>query len=103
MTIDLEDLHALCGVHPESVGPLVFRAAVALQRRHRPGVNLSCEVQNRPSKEELRWRERDQQAEAHEDFNRSTEEGAEAIALALSGARYGWRVERRLQSPLGAG
>lgn len=32
-----------------------------------------------------------------------SEEGAEAIALALSGACYGWSVERRLQSRAAGG
>lgn len=38
-----------------------------------------------------------------EDFNRVTEEGAEALALALTGRRCGWKVKRRLQSRLSEG
>jgi hypothetical protein len=43
--IDLEDITNLCpGLREESAGPLAFRAIVALQRRHRPGVNLTGTV-----------------------------------------------------------
>jgi hypothetical protein len=38
-----------------------------------------------------------------EDFNRTTEEGAEALALALAGRRCGWTVKRRLQARLSEG
>jgi hypothetical protein len=96
--IDLDALEAATGLKAESARVLAFRAALALQRRHRPGVVLSCDVAGKLSEEELHWAERPPDSELHEDFNRVTEEGAEAIALALAGHNRKWRVLRRLQS-----
>jgi hypothetical protein len=53
--------------------------------------------------EVLAWKERPAELADTEDFNRVTEEGAEALALALAGRRCGWSVRRRLQSRLSEG
>ncbi|WP_434041898.1 MULTISPECIES: hypothetical protein [Sorangium] len=102
--IDLEDVANLCpGLPAESAGPLAFRAVIALQRRHRPGVSLTGTVRGQSLHEALKWKDRPPHLARMEDFNRSTEEGAEALGLALAGRRCGWRVKRRLQSRLSEG
>lgn len=101
--IDIDALAAMLGLPEDSVRPLAHRAAVALERRHAPGVHLAARVQGAAIDEEIRWRKRDPGASAHEDLSRTTEEGAEAIALALSRVHRSWRVERRLQSRLAEG
>jgi hypothetical protein len=100
VTIDLEALHATTGLREDSAIVLELRAAVALQRRHRSGVRLIGDIRAERIDEEIVWRERASDIAVHEDFNRATEEGAEAIALALAGVRCSWRVRRRLQSTL---
>jgi hypothetical protein len=102
--IDLDDVAGLCpGLRAESAEPLAFRAVIALQRRHHPDVELSGTMRGKDLREALKWKERPAQLAQMEDFNRVTEEGAEALALALSGRRCGWRVKRRLQSRLSEG
>jgi hypothetical protein len=102
--IDLDDVAGLCpGLRSESAEPLVFRAVIALQRRHQPGVQLSGSLRGEELREELSWRERPAHLAEMEDFNRVTEEGAEAIVFALTGQRCGWKVKRRLQSRLSEG
>jgi len=54
-------------------------------------------VRGKELREPLKWQSRPATLPEMEDFNRATEEGAEALALALAG-RCGWRVKRRLQS-----
>lgn len=101
--IDLEVLADVLGLPGDTVSPLAHRAAVALERRHRPGAHLSGTVQGTTIDEEVRWRNRSPGAAIYEDLNRVTEEGAEGIALALARLHRGWRVERRLQSRLAEG
>jgi hypothetical protein len=102
--IDLDDVANLCpGLHAESAKPLAYRAVMALQRRHRPGVELSGTMQGNGLPEALKWEERPAALAHLEDFNRVTEEGAEALSLALTGRRCGWSVKRRLQSRLSEG
>lgn len=97
--IDLDDAAGLCpGLLAASAEPLAFRAVIALQRRHRPGVELSASMRGKEAREALKWKDRPAELAKTEDFNRVTEEGAEALALALAGRRCGWRVRRRLQS-----
>ncbi len=99
--IDLDDLEDLCpGLPAQSAGPLAFRAAVALQRHHEPGVELIATVRDQPLREEVRWTKRPARSAATEDFDSVTEEGAEALALALAFRQCGWRVKRRLQARL---
>lgn len=102
--IDLDDAEALCpGLPAESARPLAFRAMVALQRRHAPGVALAANVRDKAAQEEVQWAPRPAEIAATEDFNKVTEEGAEALALALAWRRCGWRVRRRLQASLAEG
>ena len=101
--IDLEALADAAGLPEDAAAPLAHRAAVALERRHRPGVRLTGALRGAALDEELQWRPRSAEAAAYEDVNRVTEEGAEAIALSLACSRCSWRVERRLQSRLAEG
>ncbi len=102
--INLDDLVSLCpGLRAESAEPLAFRAVIALQRRHSPRVKLSGLVRGMKLRDALTWKERSAALAALEDFNRVTEEGAEALALAIAGRGCGWTVKRRLQSRLSEG
>ena len=102
-TIDLDVPASAVGMPEEAADILGYRAVVALQRRHSPGVHLAVMVENERSFEQLQWRQRDRSAALYQDMNRVTEEGAEAIALALACSRGGWRVQRRLQSRMAEG
>ena len=83
--IDLDDLDGLCpGLPKESAGPLALRACVALERRHAPGVTLDVALQGTPEREEIRWSKLRASVAPTQDDLRVTEEGAVAIALALS-------------------
>lgn len=103
MTIDLD---ALVTLHPdlpdEVAGMMAFGAAIALQRRHAPGVALAVTLADAPSEEEdLVWKARDTKAADKVDDKRATEDGAEAITLGVVGRyRPSWRLVRRLQSRL---
>lgn len=101
--IDLEKLAPLLSVPNDTAAPLAHRAAVALERRHQPGVHLTGTVRGNVVDEELRWRSRAPEGAVYEDINRVTEEGAEAIGLALACSTCAWRVERRLQARLAEG
>ena len=102
--IDLEDLERLCpGLPKESAGPLALRACVALERRHSPGVALDATVHGEPQRQELRWSKLPATVAPTQDDLRVTEEGAVAIALALSARHCRWRVVRCLQARLGEG
>ncbi len=101
--IDLDDLASAVGLPEDAAQILAYRAVIGLQRRHSPGVHLEIDVQDRRSREQLAWRQRERSAALYQDMNRVTEEGAEAIALAVACTRGGWRVERRLQSRLAEG
>lgn len=102
--IDLDDLDGLCpGLPKESAGPLALRACVALERRHAPGVTLDMALQGAHKREEIRWSKLPPGVAPTQDDLRVTEEGAVAIALALSARHCRWRVVRCLQSRLGEG
>jgi hypothetical protein len=102
--IDLDDLEGLCpGLPKESAGPLALRACVALERRHSPGVALDATIHGAPVRDELRWSKLPATVASTQDDLRVTEEGAVALALALSARQCGWRVVRCLQSRLGEG
>jgi hypothetical protein len=101
--IDLEVLPDVLGLPADCVTPLAHRTAVALERRHRPGVHLTGNVQETAIDEEIHWRPRTPGAATYEDINRVTEEGAEALALALACSKAAWRIERRLQARLAEG
>ena len=102
--IDLDDLERLCpGLPKESAGPLALRACVALERRHAPGVVLGATIHGAPEREEIRWSKLPDSVAPTQDALRVTEEGAIAIALALSARHCRWRVVRCLQARLGEG
>lgn len=102
--IDLEDLEGLCqGLPKESAGPLTLRARVALERRYAPGIAFDVIVDGVPLSEEIRWLKLPARVAQTQDELRVTEEGAVALALALSSRHCRWRVIRCLQSRLGEG
>jgi hypothetical protein len=102
--IDLDDLEGLCpGLPKESAGPLALRACVALERRHSSGVALDATVHGAPAWEEICWSKLPARVASTQDDLRVTEEGAVAIALALSARHCRWGVVRCLQSRLGEG
>jgi hypothetical protein len=76
---------------------------VALERRHSPGVILDANVDGAPKREEIRWNKLPVRVAPTQDDLRVTEEGAVALALALSARQCRWRVVRCLQSRLGEG
>ena len=84
--IDLDALAGTLGLPEETVTPLAHRAAVALERRHQPGIHLVGTVQGATTDDEIQWRRRHPNASAYEDLNRVTEEGAEAITRARAAA-----------------
>jgi hypothetical protein len=99
------DLDALVALHPdlpdEVAGMMAFGAAIALQRRHAPGVALAVSLAGAPLEEDLVWRARDSKTADKLDDKRATEDGAEAITLGVVGRhRPRWRLVRRLQSRL---
>lgn len=98
--IHLDALHAS---HPSlpawQVEAYVGCAAIALQRRHAPGVVLLLTLDAAEIGEELTWEQRPRKEALMVDDKRVTEDGAECIALALVAAhRKHWRLVRRLQS-----
>ncbi|WP_437675753.1 hypothetical protein [Sorangium sp. So ce131] len=100
------DLEALVELHPglpdEVAGMMAFGAAVALGRRHEPGVLLALDLAGKSSDDELVWRKRGAVTADKIDEKRATEEGAEGIALGIVGHhRPRWRLVRRLQSGRG--
>ena len=77
---------------------MVGRAALALERNaHAPGVKLSLDLQRVLSNAALSWLGADLAKIDMHDHNRITEDGAEAVALALAHRHHDWRVIRRLQ------
>jgi len=77
---------------------MVGRAALALERNaHTPGVGLSLDVERVLSKGLLSWPAADLTRVDQHDHNRITEDGAEAVALALAHRHRAWRVIRRMQ------
>ena len=96
MSLDLDELRAR---HPvlsaARAHDLSENAAFALQRRHVAGVALSIVAHENMSSMPLVWRRRETEP-VHLDAVRVTEDGAEAIALALVHELEGWTIHRRL-------
>jgi hypothetical protein len=98
MKLDLEGLRIRHAQLPmEHASDLGLHAAVALARRHAPGVEMRSTVLLEQYSHVLSWTVRSAGAAQQLDENRATELGAEAIALSLVHATRGWVVRRRLQ------
>jgi hypothetical protein len=97
--IDLADLREMHPRLPTDLALLmVGRAALALERNaHASGVRLSLDLERVLSSGVLSWPGADLGKIDQHDHNRITEDGAEAIALALAQRHRAWRVIRRMQ------
>lgn len=89
-------------MHPRIASDIVLslaaRAALALERGgHGSGVGFSVEVEWVAIRGFLRWPEADLKELEQHDQHRITEDGAEAVALAVAHQHRGWRVIRRMQ------
>ena len=96
------DLGDLCEMHPRLPGDMaavmVMRASLGLQRnRHSSGADLQMAVESAVSRCTLIWPAADLGTAKQHDHNRITEDGAEAIALAVAHKTRAWRVVRRMQ------
>lgn len=99
MDINLAELREM---HPRLPEDLVLimatRAALGLQRNgHEAPVAISLDLERVASRGTLAWLRADLAALGQHDHNRVTEDGAEAVALALAHRNRGWRVVRRMQ------
>jgi hypothetical protein len=96
------DLTLLGEMHPrlpgDLAGTLAHRAALALGRSgHASGVSLTVALDGTSDLLALRWVDVDLRELLLYDYNRITEDGAEAVALAVGHCYRGWRVVRRMQ------
>jgi hypothetical protein len=96
------DLSDLCDMHPRLPGDMaevmVIRAALGLQRnKHSSGADLQLSIENVVSRCALIWPTSDLGTAEQHDYNQITEDGAEAIALAVAHKTRAWRVVRRIQ------
>jgi hypothetical protein len=77
---------------------LVDRAALGLQRNgHRSPVEISLDLKPAAMRGRLAWPGMDMRKLDQHDHHRITEDGAEAVVLALAHRHRGWRVVRRMQ------
>jgi hypothetical protein len=98
MKIDLDHLRIRHALLPEELArDLGLHAAVALARRHTPGVRIEVRVMLEQYSPTLSWSVRSKSDAEQLDQERVTELGAEALALAFVHATRGWVVRRRLQ------
>jgi hypothetical protein len=98
MRIDLEQLKAFHSRLPRlTAQEYVHRAALALQRRHAPEVEMQVTSGGERTRAVLAWSRRSNVGAEMLDAHRVTEDAAEAVALGLVHAAHGWVVYRRLQ------
>jgi hypothetical protein len=98
MTIDLDRLKTRHPELPDAIASsLCLLAALALQRRHKPGVALSADVRGASTSHTITWQVVDGKTGDQVDRHRATEDGAEAVALGLAHEACQWVVLRRLQ------
>lgn len=98
MKLDLERLQYVHPLLPVSTAAeRVQCAAIALQRRHAPGVAAGIKLPAESHQAVLFWNERPVAEAQQLDHQRTTEDGAEGVALSLVHAARGWVVVRRLQ------
>jgi hypothetical protein len=97
--IDLAKLQEMHTRLPSDLALLmVSRAALALERNtHVSGVRLALDLERVLRSGILSWPPADLTKIDQHDYNRITEDGAEAVALAVAHRHRGWRVIRRLQ------
>ena len=96
------DLGSLCRMHPrlpmDMAAVMIGRAALGLQnQKHSPGATLHMVVEDQHHMATLLWPLTAPEVGLQHDDNQITEDGAEAIALAMTHEVKGWRVFRRLQ------
>jgi hypothetical protein len=92
----IRDMHPL--LPPDMAESMVTQAALGLQRNHHsPGVELHMAIESEPLRCALTWPAADLGTLEQYDSRRITEDGAEAIALAVAHKTRAWRVIRRMQ------
>ena len=96
------DLSSLCKMHPrlprDMAAVMVLRAALGLQRNeHASGVGFQMDIESAVSRCALLWPAADLARAEQHDSKRITEDGAEAIALAVAHKTRAWGVVRRMQ------
>lgn len=99
MKINLDTLREM---HPELPGDvaaaMLVRAGLALQRNgHAAGVEVALQLEQAVSQGSLSWHPADMTTIEMHDHNRITEDGAEAVTLAVMHQHLEWRVVRRMQ------
>jgi hypothetical protein len=98
MKLDLERLREMHPALPSATADAyAHRAALALGRRHAPGVAALVTIDAESVAATLSWEARPAADALQLDYHRVTEDGAEAVALALVHASRSWMVLRRLQ------
>lgn len=99
MNIDLATLREMHPELPADVAAvMLLRAALALQRNgHAAGVGVSLQLERAVGHGLLSWTSADMTTIELHDYNRITEDGAEAVTLVVMHQHLAWRVVRRMQ------
>src|SRR5216684_3900393 len=99
MDVDLAQLREMHTRLPADLAlVMVVRAALALERNdHGSGVRLALDLDRAVSSGLLSWPAADLSKIDQHDHNQITEDGAEAVMLAVAHRHRAWRVVRRLQ------
>ncbi|MES1244917.1 MAG: hypothetical protein ABUT39_25135 [Acidobacteriota bacterium] len=99
MEIDLADLRKMHPRLPEDLALVMTgRAALSLQKNgHGSPVAIRLDLEQAASEGKLAWPTSDPVQMDQHDNKRLTEDGAEAVTLALAHRAYGWRIVRRMQ------
>ncbi len=99
MEIDLARLREMHTRLPVDLAlSMATRAGLALERNgHAAGVSIPVEVDRAAVHGILLWPQSKPHDSEHHDYNRVTEDGAEAVALAIASRHRGWRIVRRMQ------
>ncbi len=96
------DLSRLAEMHPnlgrDVASVMTLRASLGLARnKHSSGVELQTDIEQEKSIATIVWPTADLESAQQHDAKRITEDGAEAIALAVAFETQDWCVDRRLQ------
>jgi hypothetical protein len=99
MNLNLAELREMHPQLPEDLALILLdRAGLGLQRNgHASPVGISLEIERAAIRGLLAWAASELGTMDQHDYDRVTEDGAEAVALALAHRNRGWRVVRRLQ------